>query len=42
MKKDKKSSGSAPQLILPDQLGNVQLYDWPGDEVVLKALVEPN
>ena len=41
MKNDKKSAGGAPQLILPDRLGNVQLYDWPGDEVVQASLVEP-
>ena len=41
MKNDKKSAGGAPQLILPDRLGNVNLYDWPGDELVKTALVEP-
>ena len=41
MKHDKKSAGGAPQLILPDRLGNVKLYDWPGDEVVKAALSEP-
>ena len=41
MKNDKKSAGGSPQLILPDKLGSVNLYDWPGDEVVKAALVEP-
>ena len=41
MKNDKKSAGGAPQLILPDRIGNVSLYDWPGDELVKSALVEP-
>lgn len=38
MKKDKKSSGGQVKLILPDRIGNVNLVDWPGDEVVGQAL----
>ena len=39
MKKDKKSAGGKVKLILPDRIGNVKLVDWPGDELVLQALV---
>ena len=38
MKKDKKSSGGQVKLILPDRIGNVNLVDWPGDDIVGQAL----
>lgn len=37
MKKDKKSTGGRVKLILPRQIGKVDLVDWPGDEAVLNA-----
>lgn len=40
MKKDKKSTGGMVKLILPNRIGNVELVDWPGDELVVKALRE--
>ena len=40
MHSDKKSSDGLTSLILPTELGRVQVCKWPGDDIVKKALLE--